>query len=136
MLRERALKIMLVLVGLLFTAANDPVVTAVRDGWQANKEDALPMMMSLYSPLGIFLLLAARKPAVNRRVILFASWSSFAQASVMAVMAIHLVSERGDLLVAGALFSVIGAALLAFAPAMPSAERTSAAGGSSRTRRK
>jgi hypothetical protein len=129
MLRERALKIVLVLVGLLFTAAIYPVVTTVRDGWQANREDALPMMMSLYFTLGIFLLLAARKPVANHSVILFAAWSSFAHASVMAVMAIRLANEREDLLVAGALFSVIGAALLALAPAKPSAERASVAGG-------
>jgi len=60
MIRERALKVVLVLVGLLFTAAINPAVTSVRDGWQANKEDALPMMMSLYFTLGVFLLLAAR----------------------------------------------------------------------------
>jgi hypothetical protein len=62
MIRERALKVVLVLVGLLFTAAIYPVVTTVRDGWQANKEDAL-LMMSLYFTLGIFLLLAARNLA-------------------------------------------------------------------------
>ena len=62
MIRERALKVVLVLVGLLFTAAIYPLVTSVRDGWQANKEDALPMMMSLYFTVGIFLLLTARNP--------------------------------------------------------------------------
>jgi hypothetical protein len=65
MWRERALKVVLVLVGLLFTAAIYPVMTTVRDGWQANKEDALPMMMSLYFTLGIFLLLAVR---THRRI--------------------------------------------------------------------
>ncbi len=68
MIRERALKVVLVLVGLLFTAAIYPLVTSVRDGWQANKEEALPMMMSLYFTLGIFLLLTARNPSANRGV--------------------------------------------------------------------
>jgi hypothetical protein len=62
MWRERALKVVLVLVGLVFSAAIYPVVTSVRDGWQANKEDALPMMLSLYVTLGIFLLLASAEP--------------------------------------------------------------------------
>ena len=60
MIRERALKVVLVLVGLTFAAGIYPLVTSVRDGWQANKEDAVPMMLSLYVALGIFLLLAAR----------------------------------------------------------------------------
>ena len=117
MIRERALKVVLVLVGLLFSAAIYPVVTSVRDGWQANKEDALPMMMSLYFTLGIFLLVAARNPLANRSVIAFAAWSSFAHGAVMAVMAVHLANERGDLLIAAAVFSTIGAALIGLAPA-------------------
>jgi hypothetical protein len=44
-------------------------------------------------------------------------------------MAVHLPSERGDLLIAGAVFSIIGATLIALAPAKPSGERASAAGG-------
>jgi hypothetical protein len=126
--RDRALKVVLVLVGLLFSAAIYPVVTSVRDGWQANKEDALPMMMSLYVTLGIFLLLAARNPSANRSVIAFAAWSSFAHASVMAVMAVHLANERSDLLIAGVVFSLIGAVLIVLAPAKQLGERASAAG--------
>src|SRR5882762_4012786 len=95
--RERALKILLVLLGLLFVAGIYPLMTSVRSGWQANKEDALPMMLSLYVTLGIFLLVAARNPSANRSVIAFAAWSSFAHAAVMAVMALHLASERGGL---------------------------------------
>ena len=126
--RERALKILLVLLGLLFVAGIYPLMTSVRSGWQANKEDALPMMLSLYVTLGIFLLVAARNPSANRSVIAFAAWSSFAHAAVMAVMAVHLASERGDLLIAGAVFSAIGAALIVLAPAKQSGERLSAAG--------
>jgi hypothetical protein len=126
--RERALKVVLVLVGLLFTAAIYPVVTTVRDGWQANKEDALPMMMSLYFTLGIFLLQAARNPSENRSVIAFAAWSSLAHGAVMAVMAVRLPNERGDLLIAAAVFGAIGAALIALAPAKQSGVLASAAG--------
>jgi hypothetical protein len=127
MIRERTLKVVLVLVGLVFSAAVYPIVTSVRGGWEANKEDALPMMLSLYFTLGIFLLLAARNPSANRSVIAFAAWSSFAHACVMAVMALHLASERGDLLIAAAVFGVIGAALIVLAPARKSVEQVLAA---------
>jgi hypothetical protein len=78
------------------------------------------MMLSLYLTLGIFLLLAARNPSANRSVIAFAAWSSFAHAAVMAVMSIHLVNERLDLLIAAGMFSIIGAVLLVLAPAKQS----------------
>jgi hypothetical protein len=116
MRRERAVKVVLVLVGLLFTATIYPLVMTIRDGWQANKEGATPMMLSLYVTLGIFLLLAARNPSANRSVIAFAAWSSFAHAAVMAVMSIHLVNERLGLLIAAGMFSIIGAVLLVLAP--------------------
>lgn len=61
------------LVGLTFSTAIYPIVTSVRDGWQANKEDALPMMLSLDLTLGIFLLLAVPNPSANRSVIAFAA---------------------------------------------------------------
>jgi ABC-type Mn2+/Zn2+ transport system permease subunit len=125
MIRQRALKIVLVLVGLMFSAGIYPVVTSIRDGWQANKESALPMMLSLYFTLGIFLLVAARNPSENRSVIAFAAWSSFAHGAVMAVMSAHLPNERRELLIGAAVFGAIGAALIVLAPTKKLAERAS-----------
>src|SRR5216683_5510458 len=119
--REKALKILLVLLGLVFVAGIYPLVTSVWSGWQANKEDALPMMLSLYTTLGIFLLLAARNPSANRSVIAFAAWSSFAHGSVMAVMSIQLPNDRGELLITTAALSIIGALLIVLAPRKQSA---------------
>jgi len=65
---------------------------------------------------GIFLLLAARDPSANRGVITFAAWLNIAHAAVMVVMSIHLPHERQDLIVASALFGIIGVALIAVAP--------------------
>ena len=126
--REKALKILLVVLGLLFVAGVYPLVTTVRSSWQANNEDAGPMMLSLYVTLGIFLLVAARNPPANRSVIAFAAWSSFAHGAVMAVMAVHIASTRQGLLFAAAVLGIIGAALIVLAPAKPSGERASAAG--------
>jgi formate hydrogenlyase subunit 4 len=50
MKRERALKIVLVVVGVLFCAALYPLVLMVM------QDPALAMMMSLYATLGIFLI--------------------------------------------------------------------------------
>ena len=69
MKREKLIRIVLILVGLMFVAGVYPLITSVRDGWRANKEDATPMGISLYVTLGVFLLVAARNPSANRSVI-------------------------------------------------------------------
>ena len=124
--RERALKVVMVLVGLLFSALIYPL-TKSSSLWHANQsEDIEPMMLSVYVTLGIFLLIAARNPSANRSLIAFTAWSSFAHATVMAVQAFQNASARGGLLGAAAAFVVIGVTLIALAPAKHSVERTSA----------
>jgi len=126
MIRQRALKVVLVLVGLLFSAAIYPVTMSL---WKMNESDyGDDMMLSLYFALGIFLLMAVRNPPANRSLIAFAAWSSFAHGAVMAVLAVHLANERRDLLSAVAVLVFIGVALIALAPAKQSGERASAAG--------
>ncbi len=126
MIRKKTLQAVLVLVGLLFTAGIYPLIGAVRETWQANKESAEPMFISLYVALGIFLLLAARNPAANRSLIAYAAWGNLAHAAVMAVMAIH-ISQRTGLLTGSAVFSAIGIMLLALAPAKGERASTAAA---------
>jgi hypothetical protein len=123
--REKALKILLVLLGLLFVAGVYPLITSVRGGWQANKEDAEPMFISLYVTMGVFLLMSARNPSANRGVIAFAAWLNIAHAAVMAVMAVHITSAREGLLIAAAVFGAIGAALILLSRTKELAERTS-----------
>lgn len=116
MRRERALRIVLFIVGVIFLAGVYPLIMSIREGWQANKEDSLPMGISLYIMQGIFLLLAARDPLANRGVITFAAWLNIGHAAVMVIMSIHLPHERQDLLVASAIFTLIGVALIALLP--------------------
>ena len=123
MRRERVLKVVLVVVGLIFVAGVYPLIMSVRSGWQANREDAEPMGLSLYITMGIFLLVAARNPSANRGVIAFAAWLNIAHAAVMAVMAVHLPNEREGLLIAAAVFGVIDAVLILLAPAKQLGER-------------
>ncbi len=120
MIRERALKVVLVLVGLFFLAGVYPLV-------QMPLGESLRMMLSVYATLGIFLLLASRDPSANRSLIAFTAWSSFAHAAVMAVQLYRNLIPRGELLGVLAL-AMIGVALIALAPAKPSAQRAYAAG--------
>jgi hypothetical protein len=119
MKRERALKVVLVVVGVLFCAALYPLVLMVK------QDPALAMMMSLYATLGIFLLLASRNPPAHRSLIAFAAWSSFAHAAVMSFQALLNVIARREL-IGSAVFAVIGIALVVLAPAKKSMERASA----------
>ena len=125
MIRERALRVVLVLVGLLFLAGVYPLMMSL---WQQKQQDTEPMMLSVYVTLGIFLLLAARNPSANRSLIAFTAWSSIAHAAVMAVQSFYMASERGELLFAVAALGIIGVALIVLAPAKPLGERASAAG--------
>lgn len=118
--RERALKIVLVLVGLLFVALIYPMIIFVR------QEPGLAMMLCLYVTLGIFLLLAARNPSGNRGLIAFTAWSSLAHAALMGFQAFRNMIERSEL-IGVAVLAVIGVVLIVLAPAK-SAERAHAAG--------
>src|SRR5712692_4164196 len=111
---ERALKVVLVVVGLLFVAAVYPLLMFVR------QEPALAMMLSVYATLGVFVLLAARNPSANRSLIAFTAWSSFAHAAVMVVQSFQMPSERTHLLIGVAALAVIGLALVLLAPLKPS----------------
>lgn len=119
MIRDRALKVVLVLVGLLFTAAIYPLVAINLD------DQALRMMLSVYATLGIFLLFAVRNPSEHRSLIAFTVWSSFAHAGVMAVQIYYHLIARSEGIGVLAL-GIIGVALLTLAPAKPSRALVSA----------
>jgi hypothetical protein len=108
MIREKALKIVLMIVGLLFVATAYPLVTL--------QEESLQMMFSLYVTLGVFLLLASRNPAAHRSLIAFAAWSSLAHAAVMTWQSFRDAGERVHLLGGSIAFGIIGIALAALLP--------------------
>jgi hypothetical protein len=120
MRRERSLKVVLVVVGLLFSAAVYPLILMVK------QDPVLAMMTSLYATLGIFLLLASRNPSAHRSLIAFVAWSSFAHAAVMSFQAFRNLIAHGEL-IGSAVLVVIGVTLLALAPPKQSREVASTA---------
>lgn len=112
MVRERALKFALVVVGMPFALTAYPLL-AVR------LSESEQMMLSIYVTLGIFLLRAVRNPCAHRSLIAFAGWSSLAHAAVMTVQGFYDAVERMHFLIGSAIFVVIGAVLLALSPAKP-----------------
>jgi hypothetical protein len=130
MRREQALKVVLVLVGLLFVAAVYPAIGGVLHPEQSDTGDT--MMMSLYTTLSVFLLLAVRNPSAHRSLILFAAWSSFAHAVVMSLLGLRMPSERVGFLIGSTMLVILGVVLIALGPAKRSTEQASAVGGGGR----
>jgi hypothetical protein len=125
MWRERALKVVLVLVGLLFTAGVYPLIGSLLHPADSDTGDT--MMLSLYVTLGVFLLIAVRNPSAHRSVIGFAAWSSFAHAVAMSILGLEIPSQKVGFLIGSAVLVVIGGALIALNPAKPLVERVSVA---------
>ncbi|MGA8937829.1 MAG: DUF6632 domain-containing protein [Acidobacteriaceae bacterium] len=110
-----SLQITLGIVGVLFVALAYALLIMFRP------EPALAMMLSLYVTLGVFLLLAIRNPYAHRSLIAFTAWSSLAHAAVMgAQAALHLIAHSE--MIGVYVLIVIAVALLALAPAKPSAQ--------------
>jgi cobalamin synthase len=124
MRRERALKVVLVVVGSVFSADVLPVMDSLSN--QNQSMYTFDMTLGLYVTLGIFLLIAARNPSANRSLIAFTAWSCFAHAALMAMTSLSKGGHRGDLW-GVAVLVMIGIALIVLAPAEPSGERVSAA---------
>jgi hypothetical protein len=107
--REKALKGVLIVVGLFFIAGVYPLI-------QMRESEVLQMMLSVYVTLGVFLVLASRDPAAHRSLIAFRAWSSFAHAATMAVQSVHNVGDRVHLLTGTLLLVIIGIPLIMLAP--------------------
>jgi hypothetical protein len=123
--RERILRIVLVLVGLLFSAAIYPAIGGLLDPAHSDTGDT--MMMSLYFALGIFLLISVRNPTRHRSLIAFAAWSSFAHAVVMSILGFDIAGERVGFLVGSSVLVVIGVVIIVLAPKKQSALHPGAA---------
>ena len=118
--RDRALRVVLILVGLLFTAAIYPATMTVWGRDMPSYEGA--MGLTVYFALGIFLLTAVRQPSAHRSLILFAAWSSIAHAAIMTAMVLR-DPRAHEHLISVVIFGMVGVLLLAVAPRRQSAER-------------
>ena len=120
MKRERLTRIVLVIVGLLNLAIIYPLFM---DLWHSNwllenKNEVEPMFMSFFIPIGVSLLVAARRPSEYRSMIALAAWWHICHGVVMAIQSVEAWSHGVhrnlmDVIV----FLVVGGVLLALLPA-------------------
>ncbi|MGD0305756.1 MAG: DUF6632 domain-containing protein [Candidatus Acidiferrales bacterium] len=130
MKRERLTQIVLVIVGLIDVSMIYFLYLDLRhSSWLlVQKNECDPMFLSFFIPVGVFLLLAAKRPSEHRSVIALAAWWNIAHAAVMAIQTvqarIHGVHRDFTDVV---LFTVIGCVLLALLPAKRKAVASSVA---------
>ena len=118
--RERLTKVVLVIVGLINLALIYFLYMDLRhSSWLLErKNECDPMFLSFFIPVGVFLLLAARRPSAHRSMIALVAWWNISHASVMAIQTVeawmHGVHRNFmDVII----FLVIGVVLLALLPA-------------------
>ncbi len=119
MIRERLTRIVLVIVGLMNLAVIYPLFLDLQhSSWLLEKKNEVgPMFLSFFIPVGVFLLLAARRPAEHRSMIALAAWWHISHGTVMAIQSAeawnHGVHRNfADVI----LMLVIGGVLLALLP--------------------
>jgi hypothetical protein len=97
--RRRALQAALVICGLLALFLY-PLMRLWPSGWawEPAQHEYEQMIVGIYATLGVFLLLAARKPEEHRSLIWFTVWSSVVHGGIMAVQAFADAGEHGHLL--------------------------------------
>ena len=114
--RERYQRGVLIVSGLVFIFGIALLMRLWPAGfaWTPRQPEYEQMFIGVYATLGIFLLLAARAPATNRSLILFAGWSSIVHGAIMAVQAVrdpteqtHLVGDVPALLIIGVVLVMV-----------------------------
>lgn len=98
--RLQYLRIALVAIGLFMVIAVGPLMLGLwPSGWawgtHAGHSHYAPMIVAIYAVLGVFLILAAKRPRAYAPIVWFAVWSSVLHGAVMAVQAFLDDAERG-----------------------------------------
>jgi hypothetical protein len=120
MKRERALQLVLMVVGLQYCFWGYLLFDNLwHERWLSGHSDVMPMFLSLNTALGVCLLLAVKQPAEHRLLIAYGAWSSLAHAFTMTIMSVQAVAHgthRMDSPQDIVMFGVIGFTLLALFP--------------------
>jgi hypothetical protein len=97
----KPLRVALVAIGIIFVVGIYPLTIIWPSGWNwhsSGHSDYLQMILGIYATLGIFLILAARRPLEHLSLIWFTVWSSVVHGGIMAVQSWVNPEQRGHLL--------------------------------------
>jgi hypothetical protein len=86
-MRKRRTQSLLVIVGLMNLAVIYPLYMHLRhSSWLLElKNETEPMFLSFFIPVGVFLLIAARRPSEHRSMIALVAWWHICHGVVMAI---------------------------------------------------
>ena len=120
MKRERALQIVLVVLGFFYSFWGYLLFDDLWHArWLRDHADVMPMFLSLNMALGPCLLMAVKQPAKHRLMIFYAALSSLAHASTMTIQSAQALAHgthRQDSPLDIIMFAIIGVVLLALLP--------------------
>lgn len=118
--RLAALRIVLIVVGLIALLAFGPLMILWPSGWawHSGHSDYPLMMVGIYATLGVFLLRASRDPLKHLSLIWFTVWSSVVHGAIMAVQSFgvemdgarhlgHLAGDVPALFIVAAVLAVL-----------------------------
>lgn len=117
-----ALRIVLIVVGLIAIFAIGPLMLLWPSGWTWHSgHSQYPLMIvGIYATLGVFLLMASRDPMKHLSLIWFTVWSSVVHGAIMAVQSFGVdmdgTSHVGHLLGDVPALFIVAAALAFFTP--------------------
>jgi hypothetical protein len=94
------LRIALVVVGAIFVVGIYLLTLLWPSGWtwHTGQSMYLQMILGVYATLGVFLIIASRKPLENLSLIWFTVWSSVVHGAIMLAQALVYTEHRGHLL--------------------------------------
>ena len=98
--RSKYLRVALLVSGVIFLFAVYPLTVLWPSGWSwhQGRSEYLEMIIAIYATLGVFLLMASRRPEQHTSLIAFTIWSSIVHGSVMAFQAIGNPAHAAHLL--------------------------------------
>lgn len=115
--RLKYLKVALVFTGAFCAVGVYSLTILWPSGWAWHAEGQslyLQMIIGIYATLGVFLIIAARKPFEHLSLIWFAVWSSIVHGGIMAIQALvypehmgHLFGDVPVLLIAAAVIAFL-----------------------------
>ncbi len=97
----KPLRVALAMIGIIFVFGVYPLTIIWPSGWawhSSGPSNYLQMILGIYATLGVFLILAVRRPLEHLSLIWFTAWSSAVHGGIMAAQSWAHPEHRGHLL--------------------------------------
>lgn len=116
--REKAMRVALIIIGLIFIFGLYPLMVFFPEAWtwKPRQPEYEQMILGIYITLGIFLIIASRKPSKHLLLIWFTAVSSLVHGVIMLIQALMDRSETANLYGDVPAIIIIGIVLIVLMP--------------------